>query len=151
MCTTNDQATQILKGIRKIDSEKIENFNDTELSELYTKIYTLQKELESYQDLIKPELIKRNIPQQYFPCIEKKIYLAEGNNKSVYNVENIFKAANDNGLINDFFASINYISSKASENLQKIADANCKVIPSDEKVLKVLKMNKKELLEHKIK
>lgn len=105
----NDQAVEVLKGFRKIDSEGIKSFSDEDLSKLFLLTKLLSKECEKYEEVIKESLVERKIADQSFPEFGQKVVLTEGKQSTVYDNAKIFTAVGKA----DYLAMTNIVAYKA--------------------------------------
>lgn len=150
---TNNLALSVLKGFRQIDENGVSVADKDSLSRLLADSWALQETIKKYQDAIKDELINKKVELDFFPEIEAKVYLAEGNDKTEYNTKVIGDSFNAAGRLDDFYKIVSIQAGQVSKSLNekdvmvKIIGDNKKVIPSDKKTVKVSKMTKEELKE----
>lgn len=150
MCKiTNEQTKELLKNIRKIDSTGFVSISNRELSETMAQLYITNKELEQYEESIKKELVKRNIKPQYFSELERKVYLGNGNARTEIYAKEIFQDASKFNLLDKFWEAVSVSKSKLPESLHESFNKNSEIKLSEEKIVKVGKMNKQELIENR--
>lgn len=153
MCkTTNQTAENLLKNLRAIDANGASSFKTRELAEVYADLYTLKKELEAYEDVIKPVLIEKGLKKEVLGDKGVKVYLnEEGKKSTVYAPETVFNIVKNKEA---FFELVTVIK-KAVDESDKLTDKQkadvlaCGVTLNGNPYVTCAKLNKQELAELK--
>ena len=153
MCNLkNNQCEQVLKDCRKIDADGISKkvFNNNEIASLYVNIDEMIKELEKYKKLMSENIIERNIDVELVPDKEKKVEVTNGNERMEFNPYEIYEGLCRIGK-EALFPNLVQVQSKLIQEISDVAIrsacmATAKIKLSENKIVKIKKMDKKELV-----
>lgn len=139
-----EELTKLDKGLTKL--------SDSNLASTYVHIYTVVDDLKKTMDSLKKEILNREISDRMFPEYQKKMLLTEGNSSTEVDVQAVYQKALTKKEKDLFWNSVS-ISKTAVKGtaLEPVVEEFSKTIPSDSKIVKVLKMTKEELKEAEIK
>lgn len=129
--------------------------SDRDLTEIYLHLYNTKKNIELELDELKTILIQRHIETQIFLETAQKIYISDGNKKTVYNVKSIFKKCEQENLVCHILKVMNINKTGLDSITQKhirakiesIINQYATTIESDKKIISVRKLTKSELKE----
>lgn len=130
------------------DKNVLESSNDI-LASTYVQMYTIVDDLKKSMDSLKKEILKREISDKMVPELKRKVVISEGNSSTEIDVKAVYQKALDVEDGENIFWSSASISKSALEFtvLDSIVKEFSRTIPSESKIVKVLKMTKEELKE----
>jgi len=142
---TNNFSEQLLKEIR--EWEKNPEQDNKKLAGTLAQIKYLQECLEEKEKRIKKQLKEQGYNElNYYPEIQKKVYLSEGRSTSEYDIMSISKSIDADVFCN----IISIVQKKVDEQEKEVQDIveSFKKSEKGEPFITVYKMNKQELIEH---
>jgi hypothetical protein len=134
------------------DKNVLESSNDI-LASTYVQMYAIVDDLKKSMDFLKKEILKREISDKMVPELKRKVVISEGNSSTEVDVKAVYQKALDVEDGESLFWNSVSISKSALEFtvLDSIVKEFSRIIPSESKIVKVLKMTKEELKEAEIK
>lgn len=134
------------------DKNVLESSNDI-LASTYVQMYAIADDLKKSMDSLKKEILKREISDKMVPELKRKVVISEGNSSTEIDVKSVYQKALDVEDGENLFWSSASISKSALEFtvLDSIVKEFSRTIPSESKIVRVLKMTKEELKEAEIK
>ena len=134
------------------DKNVLESSNDI-LASTYVQMYAIADDLKKSMDSPKKEILKREISDKMVPELKRKVVISEGNSSTEIDVKSVYQKALDVEDGENLFWSSASISKSALEFtvLDSIVKEFSRTIPSESKIVRVLKMTKEELKEAEIK
>jgi len=134
------------------DKNVLESSNDI-LASTYVQMYAIVDDLKKSMDSLKKEILKREISDKMVPELKRKVVISEGNSSTEIDVKAVYQKALDVEDGENIFWNSVSISKSALEFtvLDSIVKEFSRTIPSESKIVKVLKMTKEELKEAEIK
>ena len=130
------------------DKNVLESSNDI-LASTYVQMYAIVDDLKKSMDSLKKEILKREISDKMVPELKRKVVISEGNSSTEIDVKAVYQKALDVEDGENIFWNSLSISKSALEFtvLNSIVKEFSRTIPSESKIVKVLKMTKEELKE----
>ena len=130
------------------DKNILESSNDI-LASTYVQMYAIVDDLKKSMDFLKKEILKREISDKMVPELKRKVVISEGNSSTEIDVKAVYQKALDVEDGESLFWSSASISKSALEFtvLDSIVKEFSRTIPSESKIVRVLKMTKEELKE----
>jgi len=140
-----------ISKIKEMEVEGLRNSNDATLGYYLVKIYKLWSELKETIDAMKTILLERKPDKMFFWEDEMKVFVGDKNSTSIINVKEVYKEAQEQGMVDDFFKVCSITQTKVDEldNIifKSIVAKNKKSVPGEKNAeLKIGKITKEEKL-----
>lgn len=142
MTQLHDNVQELLRSLRKIESEKTNSMTDTELARAYSLLSLVSKDLESFKEVMKEDLVKRNIQDQPFPDLKNKVVLSEGKATSSFDNLSIAKKI---GIV-EFCKISSVVEGKITDKDVKSVVDKFKTTTKGKPYISVLKLSGKDIL-----